>query len=355
MGLRVEELSEVTRRQLIVAATGLLVEGCRTAATTPQPNIRFTRIPKGDSSGSDKNDIIEGTVTGAREGQQIVLYAKNGSWWLQPLLEAPFTKISSSNKWLNATHLGSDYAALLVDRDYRPDRNIKTLPAAGGPVAAVSATKGASASPAPTLQFSDYEWRVRTAASNRGGRNNPYSAANAFVDDGGALHLCIKKKGDRFECAEVALARSLGYGTYTFAVRDVSKLPRDLMLQLFTWDYSGGSPNHREMDVVILRRQAAPMATARFVVQPYQVSTNTCEFNLPPGAYAHSFRWEAEKIEFATSSASGHRRTVAQHNFTLGVPTPGLESVRMALYLPNSASQHPTEAEVVIDRFEYAP
>src|SRR4051812_17954092 len=81
MWLRLEELSEITRRQLIVAATGLLAEGCRTTATTPQPNIRFTRIPKADASGSDKNDIIEGTVTGSREGQQIVLYAKNRSWW----------------------------------------------------------------------------------------------------------------------------------------------------------------------------------------------------------------------------------------------------------------------------------
>jgi hypothetical protein len=41
------------------------------------PTIQFTRIPKADASGSDKNDIIEGKVTGAREGQRIVLYAKN--------------------------------------------------------------------------------------------------------------------------------------------------------------------------------------------------------------------------------------------------------------------------------------
>ncbi len=166
------------------------------------------------------------TVTGAREGQQIVLYAKNGTWWLQPLLEAPFTKISPSHKWYTATHLGSDYAALLVDRDYRPDHNIKTLPAVGGPVAAVSVTKGASASPTPTLKFSGYEWRVRTSVSNRGGRDNPYSAANAFVDEGGALHLCIKKKGDRFACAEVALARSFGYGTYTSVYPASCQRPR---------------------------------------------------------------------------------------------------------------------------------
>ena len=355
MSLTVARQSEFTRRQLILAATSILEAGCHTASKTSQPTIKFTRVPQANLTGSDKTDIIEGTVLGARFGQRIVLYAKNGSWWLQPLLEAPFTRILPNTKWLNATHLGSDYAALLVDQGYRPDPNRKTLPAVGGLVAAVSVAKGASVSPSPLLQFSGYEWRVRNAVSNRGGRNNPYSPENAWTDASGALHLRIKRKGARFECAEVALTRSLGYGTYSFVLRDVSKLPPDLMLQMFTWDYSGGNQNNREMDVVILRRTSAPMASARFVVQPYQVSSNSYEFNLPPGTFSHSFRWEAGQIEFATSSVGNRRRIVARHNFTLGVPTAGLESARIALYLPNSASRHPAEAEVVIERFEYTP
>lgn len=355
MMAEVKGRSTITRRQLIAGSTGVWAEACRTAPERPQPSIRFTRIPKADASGSDNNDIVEGNVTGAREGQQIVLYAKNGSWWLQPLLEAPFTRILPNTKWRNATHLGSDYAALLVDRGYRPDRNIRALPAVGGLVAAVGVAKGASASPSPTLQFSGYQWRVRNSVSNRGGRNNPYSADNAWVDSGGALHLSIRKRAEQFECAEVALTRSLGYGIYSFVVRDVSRLAPDLMLQMFTWDYSGASPNNREMDVVILRRQSAPVSSARFVVQPYQVSTNSYEFNLPPGAYSHSFRWEAEQIEFATARAGNHQQVLARHGFTLGVPAPGLESARIALYLPNNASDHPAEGEVVIERFDYAP
>ncbi|WP_321476367.1 hypothetical protein [uncultured Paludibaculum sp.] len=346
--------AEITRRQLIVAA-GTLGAGCRTTPSGPRATIRFTRIPLADVNGSDKHDIIEGAVAGAHQGQQIVLYAKNGAWWLQPLLEAPFTRIQPNAKWRNATHLGSDYAALLVDPGYRPERSIQTLPAVGGLVAAVGVAKGASASPSPMLQFSGYEWRVRTAASNRGGRNNPYSAANAWTDARGALHLRINKRGERFECAEVALTRSLGYGTYSFSVRDLSKLAPDLTLEMFTWDYSGADQNSREMDVVIRRRSSAPIQSARFVVQPYQVASNLYEFHLQPGDFAHSFRWEAGQIEFATSSAGNRKRVVAQHKFTLGIPTPGVESARIALYLPNSASQHPAEGEVVVDRFEYTP
>jgi len=345
-------IAKLTRRQLIVAAPALLEQGL-VSAQTPRPSIQFTRIPQADVSGTEKHDIIEGTVAGTRDGQRIVLYAKNGSWWLQPLLEAPFTRILPSSKWRNATHLGSDYAALLVDAGYRPDRNIKTLPEVGGLVAAVSVAKGAASSPSPMLQFSGYEWRVRTAGSNRGGRANPYSADNAWTDASGALHLRIKKKGEQFECAEIALTRSLGYGTYSFSVRDVSRLAPSLTFEMFTWDYSGTDQNNREMDVSIRGQSPASIDRVRFILQPYQLPSNFYEFNLPPGAYLHSFRWEAGQIEFVTSSAGNRTRTIAQHSFTLGVPAPGLESARMALYL--GANGQPAEAEVIVDRFEYIP
>jgi len=206
--------SAITRRQLIVAAAGILESGCKGTPSIPPPAIQFTRIPQADVAGSDKHDIIEGAVAGSGKGQQIVLYAKNGSWWLQPLLQAPFTKILPDAKWRNATHLGSDYAALLVNPDYRPPQNLKVLPAVGGPVIAVSVTEGAKVSPSTLLNFSGYEWRARNAPSSRGGRNNPYSAENAWTDERGALHLRIRENGERFECAEIALTRSLGYGTY---------------------------------------------------------------------------------------------------------------------------------------------
>lgn len=347
--------SGVTRRQLIVGGTAVSGVCLGSLLEAAGPSVQFTRIPKADVSGSDKNDIVAGTVTGFREGQRIVLYAKNRSWWLQPLLDAPFTRIAVSGKWFNGTHLGSDYAALLVDQGYRPERNLENLPAVGGLVAAVAVTRGAAVSPSPTLQFSGYEWRVRDKISNRGGRDNPYSADNAWTDAGGALHLRIKKRAGRFECAEVALTRSLGYGTYSFSVRDLSNLPRLITLEMYTWDYSGTDQNNREIDVTIKRLSTARMNNARFFLQPYQVSSNLHEFDLPPGAYVHSFRWKRGQIEFVTATTGTRKRTIAQHDFTLGVPNPGLESARITLYLPNNASSQPAEAEVVVDRFEYTP
>jgi hypothetical protein len=270
-------------------------------------------------------------------------------------MDAPFTRILRNSNWRNATHLGTDYAALLVDPAYRPPANVQSLPPVGGPVAAVAVTKGATVSPSTTLQFSGYEWRVRTAASNRGGRSNPYSASNAFTDERGALHLRIAKKGDRFECAEIAMTRSLGYGTYSFLVHDVSRLAQDVTFEMFTWDYSGTDQNNREMDVVIRRPAPTGKLSARFVVQPFHVSSNVHEFKVPGVALRHSFRWEAGRIAFSTSRPDDPKHAIAEHIFTLGTPTPGVESARIALYLPNSASSHPAEAEVVVERFEYTP
>ena len=58
------------------------------------------------------------------------------------------------------------------------------------------------------LPFSGYDWNVGTIAGDRGGTNNLYDGDNAWVDGDGAMHLRSKKKGDRWACAEVELART---------------------------------------------------------------------------------------------------------------------------------------------------
>src|SRR5215813_4936193 len=133
--------SRICRLSILIVVCALLV-GCRSSGANVGPSIEFSRIPQADEAGRDKHDIIEGLVTGARAGQQIVLYSRSGTWWLQPLLSQPFTKIQSNGKWTNATHLGTEYAALLVEPNYRPPATTDTLPTPGGTVAAVAIVKG---------------------------------------------------------------------------------------------------------------------------------------------------------------------------------------------------------------------
>lgn len=85
---------------------------------------------------------VEGRVNGARPGQRIVLYAKAGAWYVQPLYEEPFTEVQPDSTWRNTIHLGTEYAALLVEPDYVPPPITDALPNRGGAVVAVATTEG---------------------------------------------------------------------------------------------------------------------------------------------------------------------------------------------------------------------
>jgi len=338
----------------------LLEIGC--SRPSPRgPTIEFTRVPPAAEGGPDRIDVIQGRVTGARPDQQIVLYAKTGSWWVQPLVNEPFTAIHPDSTWTNSTHVGTDYAALLVEPSYRPPANAGVLPRTGGGVIAVAIAKGGSSGPSvtQTLTFSGYEWRIRNAPSSRGGQND-YDASNAWTDSQGALHLRIAKRLNDWTCAEVTLTRSLGYGTYSFLVRDISQLEPAAVFTMFTWDYAGTDPSHREMDIEVSRWGAdSADRNAHYVIQPYYVPENAFRFTMPRGLLANSFRWEPGSISFKTvrgSGKGGKEPVVAEHVFTSGVPAPGSESVRMNLYIfrnPWHTLQH--ENEVVIEKFQYLP
>jgi signal transduction histidine kinase len=105
--------------------------------------IEFTRIPKAAPGGpTSRIDTIEGRANGARPGQQIVLYARSGDWYVQPFADKPFTAIRPDSTWTNSTHAGTEYAALLVDPGYVPQLRVDDLPGDGGLVVAVAITAG---------------------------------------------------------------------------------------------------------------------------------------------------------------------------------------------------------------------
>lgn len=114
--------------------------GCTLQHSDPNP-IEFKRVPLADAGGPTKLGVIEGRVNGARPGQQIVLYARSGQWFVQPYVDRPFTNIEGTT-WKNSIHLGTEYAALLVDPGYRPPAQMNTLPTQGGAVVALAITPG---------------------------------------------------------------------------------------------------------------------------------------------------------------------------------------------------------------------
>ncbi len=346
---------------LIAVATGSLSLSCRGRDARPAARIEITTIPPADKGGGpDVIDVIAGRVVGAAPGQRVVIFAKSRVWWVQPERQQPYTEIRADSTWTNSTHVGMEYAALLVDAAYTPPTSVEVLPKEGEGVIAVTVVAGDASRTAArrTLQFSGYEWVVRAAPSDRGGRN-VYDPANAWTDANGAMHLRIAGRAPDWTCAEVSLTRRLGYGLYRFVVREIAHLEPAAILSFFTWDGPAVKEYHREMGIELTRWGSPADKNAQFAIQPYTVTDNVARFEAPAGVLTHWLRWEPGRATFRTArgaSANPAAAIVAEHVFAERVPEPGNEQVRMNLYAYRRGEKSLERgAEVVIEKFEYLP
>ena len=327
------------------------------------PSIEFSKIPLAAQGGRERVDTIAGRVRNARPGQQIVIYAHSGQWWVQPWPERPFIPIKADSTWSTETHLGFEYAALLVGPDYHPLPTIDVAPTQGGSVALVTIVKGTGTpqlAPVGSLKFSGYDWGVRKIESDKGGMSNLYDSENAWTDASGALHLQIKKKSGRWSCAEIFLKRSLGYGTYLLTVRDTSHLEPAAVFSMFTFDESASEQYFREMDVEVGgRADGANKNNARYEIQPLYIPGNLFAFAAPAGTLTFVLHWESGHATFKTfrgRSAGAGMQLVSEQEFTSGIPAPGKALPRLIFYVVAS-DKNPMQkpSEVVVEKFEYLP
>src|ERR1700730_17053474 len=96
------------------------------------------------------------------------------------------------------------------------------------------------------LQFSGYDWELKTSRNRAGPGPNYFGPEGAWVDPVGRLHLRIAEEDGRWVCAEVINKANLGYGTYHFVVDDTSHLDPQVVLGLFTWDTEARQQHYRE-------------------------------------------------------------------------------------------------------------
>jgi hypothetical protein len=351
------------RLQVLLVALCLILNGCKSQRRDGTPSIEFTQVPPAAQGGDERIDTIAGRVRGSHLGEQIVIYAHSGPWWIQPYPDHPFVSIQSDSTWSTPTHFGLDYAALLVEPGYHPPFTLDVTPTPGGLVATVAIVKGSGPptfAPTKPLKFSGYDWAVRTVPSNRGGSENLYDPDNAWTDANGALHVRITQRSGLWYCAQLALTRSLGYGTYILTVRDVSHLEPAAVFSMYTFDEWHGDQYYREMDLEMSRwGDAANPNNAQYGIQPFYVPGNVYPFKAPAGSLTYTMRWKSGSVAFTTtrSSLDGTAATVvAEHEFTAGVPVPGQEKVKLQVYLVPSDKYPLREGgEVIIDKFEYFP
>ena len=179
---------------------------------------------------------------------------------------------------------------------------------------------------------------------------------NVWTDPQGFLHLRVTKRRDQWMSAQVKLSRSLGYGSYRFVVRDVSRLEPAAVFAMFIFDYKGPS---REMDIEISRWGEPQDKNAQYIIQPYLVPANTIRFIAPEGTLTYWMNWAPEQVSFSTvqgSTSTTKSQVVAEHSFTSGVPSAGDERIHLIAY-PYSNLRHALqrEFEVVIEKFEFLP
>jgi hypothetical protein len=347
--------------EIVLAICGVVLAGCHSRSGPSKTSLQITQVPAANAGGPGQMGFIEGRVSGSSPGQQIVIYAHSGIWWVQPFANHPFTNIQPDSTWRNSTHLGTEYAAMLVEPGYRPASKVATLPAVGNGVAAIITSNGKPAAPivSKVIHFSGYDWNVRTAGSDRGGEPNSYDPDNAWVDKDGYLHLRMQQREGEWSCAEVSLTRSLGYGSYIFVVQDTGHLSPSAVLGLYTLDDLRTDDVRAEMDIELSQWGNPASKNAQFVVQPFYVPENVTRFMAPPGVLTHMFRWESGRASFRTvrgSATSPGAPAVSEHVFTSGIPIPANEAAHIDLYdfrHSRNSSQQPVE--VVIEKFEFLP
>ncbi|HEY0728424.1 MAG TPA: sensor histidine kinase [Pyrinomonadaceae bacterium] len=120
----------------------VLLASCSWSSDDGKPSIEFTKVPPADKGGAQTSDTISGRVRNARPEYRVVLFARSGAWYVQPYADQPFTKIEPNSTWASPTHLGTEYAALLVEPGYVPPAFVPELPEQGNGIVTLVVVEG---------------------------------------------------------------------------------------------------------------------------------------------------------------------------------------------------------------------
>ena len=217
---------------------------------------------------------------------------------------------------------------------------------------------------ATRITWSGIEWLVKYGDGKSPG-NNAWRTDNVFVDDDGALHLRVQQDQDgKWTCAEIWSVPTFGWGTYRFdVVGRLDELPAQAVLGLFNIRRSGDplEPTS-EIDIEYSAWGAAPPADrGSFTLWGPDIPTGPIATRHFPvtlfGTYtSHAFEWRRDGIRWESRHGHGPNGVVIDSR-SFAMPEGAGEtprSVHLNLWL--FRGQAPASAaEVVVQRFEYAP
>jgi hypothetical protein len=294
---------------------------------------------------------------------KVVVYVLTNQWYVQPYIDAPFTDIASDGSWTTYTHPWQSIVVLLVDpASYSPQPTEISNPALDPGVLAWTAYPSGPAG----IQFSGYTWGIKTTGNAPTDQfdpgpnfwSNDPSVVNVASD---GLHLKINQIDGEWQCAEVYLLQSLGYGTYTVQVSshldqlNLNTIAAPLFIyatpsQELDNEYSGMGGLIPSPD------------NAQFVVQPYSVPGNIVRYVQPSTAqFTVQIEWRSDHVTFSSwdgwSTTPAPGDMIYQWNYTGGnIPPVGQERVHINLWLlSGSAPTNGSGDEMVIRSFAFAP
>lgn len=226
---------------------------------------------------------------------------------------------------------------------------------------AVSKLKTAS-----TLSFAGYTWEVTTNPSGQGPGPNVFSTGSAYVDASGFLHLKIKKNTTtgKWECGEVTMLSSLGYGTYQWKVEGpISTLDKNVVFGLFNYS---GNENFDEMDIEYSKwGVASNNRVLNYTLYPETGSTlDTVEVTYPvtlSGTYTtQRFKRSSSAVTFKSLGGFYDNDTNLYASKTWTSPPQSISTlsmpVMMNLWLFHGvAPSNGQNVEIIIHDFKFTP
>jgi len=130
------------------------------ARTANNIHWRFDQVPP-HGKGPDQIKPISGRVEGISNPSEykVVLYSFADRWFVQPSDTAPYTMINNDGTWSNRIHLGSRYAALLVNKSFTPPAQADALPD-GADVLASNVVEPLARANAPPMDLAGLAWSM---------------------------------------------------------------------------------------------------------------------------------------------------------------------------------------------------
>lgn len=205
-----------------------------------------------------------------------------------------------------------------------------------------------------TINFSGYEWTVKSGYNGPGPNYWNDSEQAVFTDSEGQLHMKISKIDEQWYSSEVYLPSSLGYGTYEFTLlTNPNQVDANIVLAPFLYQ-----DDEHEIDIEYTNWGYKGADNINYTVQPYTISGNT-KFFPSPESYSSSpivarITWAPEKIYFETLQ---DEKLLASWEYT-GTNNfqPGSEKVHINFWMIKGiAPSDLNEQEAVIRSFSFTP